>query len=108
MATCGVARREILGHSRHKSIRIKTVYQTRKTKTADHQNSFFLNSTKQKPIKNKEASLYATPLLQNSNPMMQYLSLILQFPCNLVQENAPVSIQNPYIRNNNGVNGTTT
>jgi hypothetical protein len=36
MATSGVASGEILGHSRHKSLRIKTVYQTRNKETADH------------------------------------------------------------------------
>jgi hypothetical protein len=108
MATCGVASGEILGNSRHKSLHTNTVYQICNPETSDHQNSDFLNSMKQKPIKNKETSLFATPLLQDCNPTMQYLSSILQYPCNLVQYNAPVSIQNPYIRNNNSVNGTTT
>jgi hypothetical protein len=95
---------EVLGYSRHKSVRINTVYQTCSTETADHRNSYFLHSSKQQPIKNDDPSFLSLPR-QNCNPSLQYHTAMLQYPFNLVQYNALVSIQNAYIGNNNGVNG---
>jgi hypothetical protein len=46
MATSGVASGEILGHARHKSVIINTVYQSCNTATSDHRNSCFMIGSK--------------------------------------------------------------
>jgi hypothetical protein len=45
MASSGVASGEILGHARHKSVCINTVYQSRNMAMSDHRNSCFLIGT---------------------------------------------------------------
>jgi hypothetical protein len=97
MAPSGVASGEILGHTRHKSACINTVYQSRKTYTKGHRHNCFMigtSSTGNNPtsyVQQVQPPSYHFPGVQYS----QYL-----FP--MVQYQAPVTCHNQSICTNYG------
>jgi hypothetical protein len=66
MASSGVASGEILGHARHKSVHIITVYQSCNTATSDHRNSCFLIGTSS--TDQNSTSTYTTNNIQQVPP----------------------------------------
>jgi hypothetical protein len=108
MASSGVASGEILGHPRHKSVGINTVYQSCNMSMSDHRNCCFLIgtcSTEQKSTGN-----YPT------NSIQQVPLPLFHFPCTvqynqysfpMVQYHAPVTYHSQSVCTNYGnVSGT--
>jgi hypothetical protein len=99
MAIRGVASSEILGHPRHKSVCINTVYQSHNTAASDHRNSFFMIGRK------KSTGINSTEM-NSSFQKYQYHHVIFlvlyhtTFP--MVQYHAPVRYHTQSICTNLG------